>query len=64
MTNLPKEDRIAMGIFSVLFLGGGAVLRFMGKGYYWMAIAIGCLLGVTVLLSKGWKKYRRRRRKR
>jgi hypothetical protein len=63
MTNLPKEDRIAMGIFSGLFIAGGAVLRAMAMSFYWMALVIGFLLGGTVLLSKGWRKYRRRRRK-
>lgn len=64
MITLPREDEIAMGIFSGLFIGGGAVLRFMGKGFYWIVITMGFLLGITVLLSKGWKKYSRKRRKR
>jgi uncharacterized membrane protein YfcA len=61
MTNLPKEDRIAMSIFSVLFLGGGAVLRFMGMHFYWMSIVIGVILGAVVLGSKVLKKRSRKR---
>jgi hypothetical protein len=63
MTYLPKEDRIAMGIFSVLFLGGGAALRFLGMHFYWMAIAIGFLLGGVVLLSQFLKKRSRKKRR-
>lgn len=64
MTNLPKEDEIAMGVFSGLFIAGGAVLRFMGMGFYWMAIVIGSILGAVVLLSRFGKNYNRRKRKR
>ncbi len=60
MINLPGEDEIAMGIFSGLFIAGGAVLRVMGMGFYWIVIAIGFILGAAVLLSKFWGKHRRR----
>lgn len=63
MTYLPKEDRIAMGIFSGLFLGGGAVLRFLGMHFYWISIVIGIILGAVVLGSKFLKKRSRKRRR-
>jgi len=63
MTYLPKEDRIAMSIFSVLFLGGGAVLRFLGMHFYWMSIVIGIILGAVVLLSNRLKKRSRKKRR-
>ncbi|GEM_PF-2466542 len=49
--NIHKADRIALGIFSGLFLGGGVILRGLGYGFYWMALIIGLIMGAIVLVA-------------
>ena len=61
MVTIQKADRIAMGIYSVLFLGGGVLLRGMGMGFYWMAIMIGVILGAVVMIAHLSDKYFNRR---